>query len=121
MDVAAVHLDPLRGQPGDLDRLEAPVSVFHGRGAFVAPGDVADGRQQGDPVRLDLGDHRIPTPRARFVGAVRDIYARLEEPPHQEGPRRDGLEDVRYALVDPADHRGNHRSEEHTSELYSRL
>src|ERR1041385_9414765 len=78
MDVAPVHLDPLRGQPGDLDRLEAPVSVFHGRGAFVAPGDVADGRQQGDPVRLDFGDHRIPTPRARFVGAVRDIYARLD-------------------------------------------
>src|SRR5437870_1792064 len=113
MDVAAVHLHPLRGQPGDIDGLEPPVAVLHGRGALVAPGDVAHGGEQGDSIGLDLHDLRVAPPRAGLVGAVRDVHPGLEETPHQERARGDGLDHARDALVDPADHRGDHHHDGH--------
>src|SRR5437870_778418 len=113
MDVAAVHLHPLRGQPGDIDGLEPPVAVLHGRGALVAPGDVAHGGEQGDSIGLDLHDLRVAPPRAGLVGAVRDVHPGLEETPHQERARGNGLDHARDALVDPADHRGDHHHDGH--------
>src|SRR5437016_1403050 len=113
MEVAAVHLHPLRGQPGDIDGLEPPVAVLHGRGALVAPGDVAHGGEQGDSIGLDLHDLRVAPPRAGLVGAVRDVHPGLEETPHQERARGNGLDHARDALVDPADHRGDHHHDGH--------
>src|SRR5438309_10658389 len=113
MDVAAVHLHPLCGQPGDIDGLEPPVAVLHGRGALVAPGDVAHGGEQGDSIGLDLHDRRVAPPRPGLVGAVRDVHPGLEETPHQERARGDGLDHARDALVDPADHRGDHHHDGH--------
>src|SRR5947209_4000942 len=113
MEVAAVHRHPLRGQPGDIDGLEPPVAVLHGRGALVAPGDVAHGGEQGDSIGLDLHDLRVAPPRAGLVGAVRDVHPGLEETPHQERARGNGLDHARDALVDPADHRGDHHHDGH--------
>ena len=44
IDVPAVHLDPLRRQPGYLHGFQTPIGVFHGGLAFLAPGHEPNGR-----------------------------------------------------------------------------
>src|SRR5213078_4746285 len=85
------------------------------RGAISARGDVAHRTPLDDPDRLDLHDHSVQSPRAGFVGTVRDVHPRLEEAPHQKRPRGDGLDHVRDALVDPADHRGDQHDDHHAN------
>src|SRR6267143_389002 len=110
--IAAVHLDPLRRQPGDLHRFEPQVLELHSGGAFLAAGHVPYGRQQSDAVGFQLVDRGVAPPRAVLVRTVRDHHTGLKESPHEERARRDRLEHTRHALVDPAD-QGGHQHHHH--------
>src|SRR5882672_1043066 len=113
IDIAAVHLHPLRGQPRHFHRLEPQVAEPYRGGALVATRDIAYRGQQRDPVGFEARQLRIAPPRARLIGAIRDVHPGLEEAPHEKRARRNRLEDIRDALVDAADQRGDHHHDGH--------